>query len=134
MRVLAAFAATVLCIAGVTLAEAADMPAERSVNYSIGPAAGGQRAEPLVFYDYQPGTYVRAYWTAPWRHHRYFPMTGERPEIGRDEDLSAPSRPSKPGKTFKRSWSNASAFVRPVAQRRAPDKAAQAEPHLPPLK
>ncbi|MGH6726621.1 MAG: hypothetical protein ACREB8_08775, partial [Pseudolabrys sp.] len=65
----------------------------------------------LWFYDDQPGVVVRAYWRAPWHHHHYFPTTGERPEIGRDENLSAHGRPPALAKTFKRTWSNASALA-----------------------
>jgi hypothetical protein len=106
MRVLFAIALLVFGIAGVSAAGAADMAIDRSGSYS----AYGQRAEQLVIYDYQPGVLVRAYWLAPWRHHHYFPATGQQPWIGRDEDLSAPSEPSPPAKTFRRSWSNSSAF------------------------
>ena len=57
-------------------------------------------------YDDEPGVVVRAYWHAPWRYHHYFPATGIRPRIGRYENLSAVSRPPKPAKTYRRSWSN----------------------------
>ncbi len=80
----------------------------------------GQRTGQLVVYDYQPGVVARAYWQAPWRHRHYFPRTGEKPEIGRDEDLSAPSGPYKPAKTFKRYWSTTSNFDLELPLIRAP--------------
>lgn len=136
MRVLNAFVLTALCIAGASAASAADLPVGRSAYYSAGGFAEGQRILPLVVYSYEPGVVVRAYWAAPWHNHHYFPWTGQKPEIGRDEDLSAPSDPSEPPATFKRTWSNASAYQPALARRRAPAKAssAQFDPSLPPLK
>jgi hypothetical protein len=126
-----------LGIASVTAATAADLPVVSGYS-AIGV---GQRSEPLVVYADQPGVYVRAYWQTPWHNHHYYPATGERPDIGRDEDLSAPSKPSKSPATFRRSWSNASAFPverpRLVARDRAgepPSEPSQSEPYLPPLK
>jgi hypothetical protein len=107
MRVLLAVAVIALGIAG---ASAADLDMGR------GYSAIGYRSAPLVIYDYQPGVVVRAYWLAPWRHHHYFPATGKRPRIGRYENLLAVSRPSKPAKTFRRSWSNAWAFAHELLQ------------------
>jgi len=101
MRVLLAIAVIALGIAG---ASAADFDMAR------GYSEHGQRAAQLVIYDDQPGVFVRAYWLAPWRHRHYFPATGKRPRIGRYENLSAVSHPSKPAQTFRRSWSNAWAF------------------------
>lgn len=110
MRVLFAVALIVLGIAGRNAASAADIPIERDSTYSTYSADLGQRTAPLVVYDYHPGVVVRAYWLAPWRHRHYYPTTGEKPEIGRDEDLSAPSNASEPPETFYRSWSTTSAF------------------------
>jgi hypothetical protein len=70
-----------------------------------------RRSHPIVVYDYEPGVHVRAYWTAPWRNRRYFPTTGEKPELGRDEDLTAPRDISEPAQNFYRSWSTSSAFI-----------------------
>ena len=106
MRVLFAAILIALGLAGVTAAGAANLPVGHPGPYS----EYGDRAAQLVIYDYQPGVLVRAYWRAPWRHRHYFPATGHRPRIGRYENLSAVSRPSKPAKTFRRSWSNAWAF------------------------
>ena len=110
MRIL--FAAIVISVS-VTAARAADLPIDSSSMYSTYAPALGQRVAPLVIYDYQPGVVVRAYWQAPWRHRHYYPRTGERPEIGRDEDLSAPYEPYKPAKTFKRYWSTTSLLTPP---------------------
>jgi hypothetical protein len=123
MRVL--IAATLLAL-GVAGASAADIPADLSANYSTRSFGSGHRAGMLVFYDFEPGVNVRAYWLAPWRHRHYFPRTGEKPEIGRDEDLSAPSGYQKPAETFRRSWSNSSAFAHEVA--RMPARPLDVEP------
>ncbi len=102
----------VTLIAGVLLAatsaaQAADMPPDAiGLHYP----ALGRRVAPLVIYDYEPGVVVRAYWIAPWRHRHYFPTTGEAPEIGRDEDLSATGAPPEPAEGFAREWSNAPAI------------------------
>lgn len=114
MRIL--LAAIVVSLS-VTATRAADLPIDSSSRYST--SALGERVAPLVIYDYQPGVVVRAYWQAPWRHRHYYPRTGEKPEIGRDEDLSAPYESYEPAKTFKRYWSNASDFPspRPIANR-----------------
>jgi hypothetical protein len=102
MRIL--IAAIVLSV-GVTTACAADLPVDSSSKYSTYAPAIGQRIGQMVIYDYQPGVVVRAYWQSPWRSRHYFPRTGEKPEVGRDEDLSAPRERSRPAETFTRSWS-----------------------------
>lgn len=137
MRVLAAVVLIAPCIASVTIARAADLPVGRSAHYySAGAFGVGQRSAQLLVYDYQPGVVVRAYWRAPWRNHHYYPATGHRPKFGRREDLSAPSDPSGPARTFKRSWSNASAFLadRPRVRARGRQPSPQTEPLLSPLK
>jgi hypothetical protein len=135
MRVPIAAMLIALCGAGVTMARAADLPVGGSAPY-YSEGGFGQRSASLMVYDYQPGIVVRAYWSAPWRHHHYFPATGHRPKFGRVEDMSAPSEPSEPAATFKRSWSNASAFLAERPRLTARDRlpAPQAEPPLPPLK
>ena len=119
MRVLFAVALISLGLAGVGAASAADLPGVQSNDYSTRSFAAGQRAEQLVIYDDQPGVLVRAYWLAPWRHRHYYPTTGKRPRIGRYENLFAVGRPSKPAKTFQRSWSNAWAFAHELPRARA---------------
>lgn len=111
MRVLFAIALSGFGVAGVTAASAADLPVAHPGIYSARYFEYSQPSTMLWIYDEQPGVVVRAYWRAPWRHHHYFPATGVRPRIGRYENLSAVSRPPKPAKAFRRSWSNASAFA-----------------------
>ena len=123
MRVL--IAATLLAL-GVACASAADIPADLGENYSSRSFGGGNRTGMLVVYDFDPGVNVRAYWLAPWRHRHYFPRTGEKPEIGRDEDLSAPRVHQKPADTFRRHWSNSSAFAHEMP--RMPARRLEAEP------
>jgi hypothetical protein len=89
---------------------AAELPFAHPGIYSAGDFESGRHGAMLWTYDNQPGVVVRAYWSAPWRHHHYFPATDTPPDIGRDEDLSASGEPPKPAKTFRRSWSNVSAF------------------------
>jgi len=110
MRVLLAIAFLGFGIAGGA-ARAADLPADHPGIYSARDFEYGQHSAMLWTYDDQPGVVVRAYWCAPWRHHHYFPATGIPPRIGRYENLSAVSRPPKPAKTFRRSWSNDWAFA-----------------------
>ena len=69
-----------------------------------------ERAEPLVIYDFEPGIAIRAYWRSPWQGRRYFPATGSKPEIGRDEDVTN-DRPKAPADFF-RSWSTSSLITR----------------------
>ena len=62
-----------------------------------------ERADPIVIYDFEPGIVVRAYWRSPWQGRRYFPASGTKPEVGRDEDTSGDRQ--KPAQDFYRSWS-----------------------------
>jgi hypothetical protein len=122
MRVLFAVALIVFAIAGRNAASAADIPTERDSTYSTHSGGLGQRTAPLVVYDYHPGVVVRAYWLAPWRHRHYYPVTGEKPEIGRDEDLSATSSPAAPAETFYRSWSTSSAVLPELSRAEPPPR------------
>jgi hypothetical protein len=117
MRIL--LAAIVVSV-GVTTACAADLPVDSSSKYSTYAPAIGERIGQIVIYDYQPGVVVRAYWQSPWRSRHYFPRTGEKPEVGRDEDLSAPSKRSRPAETFTRSWSTISLWPPERPRIRAP--------------
>lgn len=105
MRAVTLIAGALLAITGA--AQAADLPAERDVGLHY--SALGRRVAPLVIYDYEPGVVVRAYWIAPWRNRHYFPATGEAPDVGRDEDLSAGGAPPEPAESFAREWTNARA-------------------------
>ena len=116
MRVLFALALIALGLSALGLAGVTAASAGNARGYSV---IGG-RAAPLVIYDYQPGVVVRAYWLAPWRHRHYYPTTGEKPEVGRDEDLSTgASGAPEPAETFQRSWSTSAAF-RPELLRAEP--------------
>lgn len=109
MRVL--FAIVVFVVAGIAAAGADGVRRHSALDVRIAP---------LVIYDYQPGVVVRAYWRAPWRQRHYFPRTGEKPEVGRDEDLSTDAGGvPEPAESFQRSWSTSSAFL-PEAPRRQP--------------
>ena len=100
MRVLFALGSLALGVAGINAASA-----------DVRHAHWGQRTAPLVIYDFQPGVVVRAYWRAPWRHRHYYPTTGDKPEVGRDEYLSAASQAPEPPESFQRNWSTSSAFL-----------------------
>ena len=102
-------------VAGVAAASAADLPIADPGVYSARYFGYGQPSAMLWIYDNEPGVVVRAYWRAPWRHRHYFPATGIAPRIGRYENLSAVSRPPKPAKTFRRSWSNERALAQEQA-------------------
>jgi len=93
------FAIALLSVA--VAARAADLPVGYSGGY-------GERSEMIWLYDNQPGVVVRAYWSAPWRDHHYFPYTGIRPRSGRYEKLSV--GPAKPATTYRRTWNNNWAF------------------------
>ncbi len=107
MRVLLALA---LLVFGITSARPADLPGERGIGQYSYRAVTGNRAAQLVIYQFEPGVPTRAYWRAPWRHHHYFPTTGEQPGIGRDEDLSATSGTLEPAESYHRYWSTSSSF------------------------
>jgi hypothetical protein len=112
MRALLAIALLSFGIAGGSTVRAADLPDGDSGPFSAHSFGYGERAGMQLVYGDGPGVVVRAYWRAPWRHHHYFPATGEVPELGRDEDLNATGSPPRPAKTFKRTWSNAAALER----------------------
>jgi hypothetical protein len=98
-----------LGLAGTAGAMAADLPVRKHGTFGLHHSALGDRVEPYVIYDYEPGIVVRAYWLPPWRHRHYFP-TGAGPlKSGRLERVSA-RRPPEPAETFYRSWST-SAFL-----------------------
>ena len=115
-----ALVAVILLALGIADLGAADLPTEQGENYSTLPSGFGHRGGMLVVYDFEPGVAVRPYWLAPWRHRHYYPRTGEAPGIGRDEDMSAPSGRLKPAESFRRRWSNASAFSDEVPRRQQP--------------
>ncbi|HXD46836.1 MAG TPA: hypothetical protein VN655_17050 [Pseudolabrys sp.] len=112
MRFLAPIIGFCAGLCGIASACAADLPpvqAERNVGLHY--SGRGHRSSPIVIYDYQPGVVVRAYWLAPWRHRHYYPVTGQQPIAGRDEDLSARAEATDPAEAFSRTWTTSSAFV-----------------------
>jgi len=108
MRGFIAIMLLALCIAD---ASAADLQIGQGEGYSTGFIGGGDRSGVQVVYDFEPGIVVRPYWLAPWRHRHYYPATGEKPEIGRDEDLSALTGDTERPEAFRRHWSTTSTFV-----------------------
>ncbi len=108
MRTLVAISLLAL---GITNVNAADLPTGGGEGYSTRSIGFGERAGLRVVYDFQPGVSMRAYWIAPWRNRHYFPATGEKPEIGRNEDLTAPSGETERPETFERHWSTSSAVA-----------------------
>ena len=87
-------------------ASAADLP----IHVAPGTWDDGGYARSLTIYQFEPGVTMRAYWRAPWHHHRYFPATGRRPRLGRLEILSAKRRRPPPAESYARAWSNIWAF------------------------
>jgi hypothetical protein len=102
MRAVPLIAGLLLAAAGA--AQGADLPPD---SIGLHHSGLGHRVAPLVIYAYEPGVIVRAYWIAPWRKRHYFPTTGEAPDIGRDEDLSATGTPPEPAESYAREWTNA---------------------------
>jgi hypothetical protein len=47
---------------------------------------------------------MRSYRPAPPPHQHYYPTTGVKPQIGRAEDLLAPSSAPEPAKTYRRNF------------------------------
>lgn len=79
-----------------------------------------RHTSPIYVYDFEPGVVVRAYWIPPWRNRHYFPATGEKPESGRLEDLTASTPMPEPAENFQRSWSTAPNFFDDEARANAP--------------
>lgn len=103
MRICGLVAGLVLGVTGSAGAMAADLSVHPRSAFGLHYSARGDRVEPFVVYDYEPGIVVRAYWLPPWRHRHYFP-TGGTVRLGRVEHLSA-ARHLEPAETFYRSWS-----------------------------
>jgi hypothetical protein len=111
MRALVFIAIFAFGLAGIAAASAADLPRVASGNFSTRYASLGRRAGALVIYDDQPGVVVRAYWLAPWRHRHFYPTTGVKPEVGRDEDMSAIGEAPQRAQTYRRTWSASSLYL-----------------------
>lgn len=108
-----AFRLAVLAFANVVsfAAQAADIPGR----LSGGNAVFADRAEQFVIYDYEPGVYMRAYWSQPWGARRYYPVTGKRPRVGRQENLNEVGNYQE-AESYYREWSN----ERPIREIFAP--------------
>lgn len=112
MRILTAAALVALAVFSAAPAHAADLGGQ--------PRAYGrfiERAVPYVIYDYEPGIMIRAYWAAPWQNRRYYPITGSKPEVGRDEETTGDVQ--KPAQDYFRSWST-SMFINRALVRAEP--------------
>ncbi|MBV9556798.1 MAG: hypothetical protein JO254_06930 [Pseudolabrys sp.] len=106
MRVLVRVAVLAVAALGAGVAQAADVVVG-------GPGAYfADRAVPYAIFDYEPGIYMRDYWSTPWRARRFFPVTGKVPVSGREEDLNEIGE-YQPAETFYREWSTAPR-VRPL--------------------
>jgi hypothetical protein len=109
MRTLSRLGLLALIAAGSASAHAADFGMRPLGDY----ARIGARAGEIIVYDYEPGVRARAYWSAPWRHRHYYPVTGKPPLIGRDEDLSN-DESNAPAESYYREWSTTRLNERPV--------------------
>ncbi len=103
MRALGAIGGFVAGLGVLTSALAADLAVEQGGYGGYG-YDGGQ----IVIWDAEPGVVLRTWWAPPWRDRHYFPSSGEKPDIGRDEDLSQRSTPQA-AQSYRRSWSASSA-------------------------
>ncbi len=74
--------------AGLSAVQAADLPSSGEHDAGLYSSASGQRIEPLVVWDDQPGIVTRAYWKRPWDNRHYFSVTGQTPS-GRGESAHA---------------------------------------------
>ncbi|HVZ54230.1 MAG TPA: hypothetical protein VG986_19865 [Pseudolabrys sp.] len=105
-------------LAAVGPAAAADLASVPEASYrSLHQAP--VRAGMTVIADDQPGVALRPYWRQPWRDRHYFPATGRRPKVGRDENLSARHAPLRRAASYERHWWVSSVIV-PEFPPRAP--------------
>ena len=125
MRALMAIAILFFAIAGVAIAQAADLPDEHAPhNVFTHHVPHGERVGPIIVYDFQPGVVVRAYWLSPWRHRHYFPFGAEKI----DADTSDNDGPPQPAESFERSWSTCDMCGRELSPPlRARDEASPAD-------
>jgi hypothetical protein len=141
MRVVGTIVGLCAGFAGVAAAGAADLPPARSIGLHHAPldrgiglhhAPRGHRAGETIIWASHPGIVTRPYWRAPWRHRHYYPVTGQRPLVGRDEDIDARAEGLETPETFSRTWTTSSAFLAEIPQRRGRDEVApEPQPELP---
>lgn len=103
--------------AGLSAVQAADLPSGTARDVGLYYSASGQRIEPMVLWDDQPGIVTRAYWQQPWRNRHYFPATGHKPRSGRHEKLHPRRVASVPVEPFYRGWTNAEPRSEPLSER-----------------
>jgi hypothetical protein len=107
MRVVIGLAVFAFAAVGAASAFGADLAVGTRGVVGGGYARIVEPALPIVIYDDEPGTVLRAYWRAPWRHRHYFPSNGKAPRLGRLENLTVRGPRPKPAQTFYREWSTA---------------------------
>jgi hypothetical protein len=107
--------------AGLSAVQAADLPSTSGRDAGLYYSVSGQRIEPMVVWDVQPGVVTRAYWQQPWRNRHYFPATGHKPRYGRHES-SRPRVASMPAEPFYRGWTNAEPRSEPLPSPERPLK------------
>jgi len=103
-----------LGLGGTVSAGAADLERAPAGNFHVEQAAPA-RAGMRVIADDQPGVIVRAYWRQPWGHRHFYPATGKRPAVGRDENLAAGGKPPRRAQSFERHWWVSSIFASDIA-------------------
>src|SRR5689334_998403 len=103
--------------AGLSAVQAADLPSGAGRDAGLYYSASGQRIEPMVVWDDQPGVVTRAYWEQPWRNRHYFPATGRKPHVGRKESAHARHVAAVPVEPFYRGWTNEEPRHEPLSER-----------------
>lgn len=103
-----------LLAVGLSAVQAADLPSSAHRDIGLYYSASGQRVEPLVIWDIEPGVATRPYWEEPWRNRHYFPATGRKPHYGRRENLHARRVAIEPAEPFYRGWTNAEPRFEPL--------------------
>jgi len=101
---------------GLSAVQAADLPSSVARDHGLYYSATGQRIEPMLLWDFEPGVSTRAYWEEPWRNRHYFPATGRRPLYGRHENLHARRVAAVPAESFYRGWTNAEPQLLPLKE------------------
>jgi hypothetical protein len=102
---------------GLSAVQAADLPSGAGRDVGLYYSASGQRMEPMVIWDDQPGIVSRAYWEEPWRNRHYFPTTGNKPHYGRRENLHVRRVAAVPAEPFYRGWTNVEPRPDPLPER-----------------
>jgi hypothetical protein len=103
MHALKVITSVALVIAGAGFAQAGDVR-HRPTQYVVitHDVPFGERPDPVVVYDYEPGVVTRAYWLPPWQHRHYFPFGADRVAVHRPAHRAV--RPRR-AESFERYWS-----------------------------